>query len=359
MTEKVVIEAPVTRSVATQIGKAPLKTISKRTRRIQAKPQVRTVGIQCDLLKGKPVAKPPLRECDDEMSDDEDEVDTFQNDPDFLVESDPDDSGSESDDETVAFPLGEVVRPSDEKQFLVSESALCALLKTCQRCGRHCDTVVHHCQGMMVSTMSTCSAGHVLEWKSQSTHNSLPWGNLTTAAAIFFSGSNASKVIRLFEILKLQTFSKRTFFRIQKSYLVPSVVEVWNFERERNVVERLGKQLILGGDARCDSPGYSAKYGFYSLMDLDSQTVLDIQCNEVKGSTHMELEGLKRGLLKLKAERLNIKSLITDRHVMVKKFMKGEEEIIHNFDVRHVAKDVSKKLEGLAKKRGQRLLSLG
>ncbi|XP_064599603.1 52 kDa repressor of the inhibitor of the protein kinase-like [Liolophura sinensis] len=30
MTEKVVIEAPVTRSVATQIGKAPLKTISKR-----------------------------------------------------------------------------------------------------------------------------------------------------------------------------------------------------------------------------------------------------------------------------------------------------------------------------------------
>ncbi|XP_064598560.1 uncharacterized protein LOC135464916 [Liolophura sinensis] len=208
---------------------------------------------------------------------------------------------------------------------------------------------------MMVSTMSTCSAGHVLEWKSQATHNSLPWGNLTTAAAIFFSGSNASKVIRLFEILKLQTFSKRTFFRIQKSYLVPSVVEVWNFERERNVVERLGKQLILGGDARCDSPGYSAKYGSYSLMDLDSQTVLDIQliqCNEVKGSTHMELEGLKRGLLKLKAERLNIKSLITDRHVMVKKFMKGEEEIIHNFDVWHFAKGVSKKLEGLAKKKG-------
>ena len=42
-----------------------------------------------------------------------------------------------------------------------------------------------------------------------------------------------------------------------------------------------GKQIVLGGDARCDSPGYSAKYGSYSLMDLETNKILDIQLVQV------------------------------------------------------------------------------
>ena len=37
----------------------------------------------------------------------------------------------------------------------------------------------------------------------------------------------------------------------------------------------------LGGDARFDSPGYSAKYGSYTLMDLNSKKVIDIQLLQV------------------------------------------------------------------------------
>ena len=42
-----------------------------------------------------------------------------------------------------------------------------------------------------------------------------------------------------------------------------------------------GKELILGGDGRCDSPGHSAKYGSYSLMDLEQNRILDSQLVQV------------------------------------------------------------------------------
>ena len=39
--------------------------------------------------------------------------------------------------------------------------------------------------------------------------------------------------------------------------------------------------LKLGGDARCCSPGHTAKFGSYSLMDLDTSKVVEIQLVQV------------------------------------------------------------------------------
>ena len=33
---------------------------------------------------------------------------------------------------------------------------------------------------------------------------------------------------------------------------------------------------VLGGDAKCDSPGYSAKFGSYSLKDLNTNKIVDV-----------------------------------------------------------------------------------
>ncbi len=59
---------------------------------------------------------------------------------------------------------------------------------------------------------------------------------------------------------------------------------------------------MLAGDARCDSPGYNAKFGTYTLMHADgchqsgSRKIVDtqlVQVSEVKNSNHMEPEGMK------------------------------------------------------------------
>lgn len=50
--------------------------------------------------------------------------------------------------------------------------------------------------------------------------------------------------------------------------------------------------LKLGGDARCCSPGHTAKFGSYSLMDLDTSKVVEIQLVQVNIIIHLEWMGI-------------------------------------------------------------------
>lgn len=70
------------------------------------------------------------------------------------------------------------------------------------------------------------------------------------------------------------------------------------------------------------------------------QIIFQLQSNEVKGSSHMELEGLKRGLdFLIEGNHLNVTTLVTDRHVMIKKYMReNQPDVKHYFDVWHIAK---------------------
>ena len=53
----------------------------------------------------------------------------------------------------------------------------------------------------------------------------------------------------------------------------------------------------------------------------------------------MELSGLKKSLSFLHSHSVKVGSLVTDRHVQVKKYMRTEQpDINHWFDVWHVAK---------------------
>ena len=68
------------------------------------------------------------------------------------------------------------------------------------------------------------------------------------------------------------------------------VKEAWEEQQEFVMADlQAHDKLVLAGDGRCDSPGHSAKYGTYTLMQADStqlrgaQKVVDfqlIQCTE-------------------------------------------------------------------------------
>ena len=150
---------------------------------------------------------------------------------------------------------------------------------------------------------------------------------------------------------------KSTFFRHQRELLFPSIKTVWS-RQQMNLIGLLrarGDGIVLGGDGRADSMGHSAKYGTYTCIELLWNCIVDIHIetsSEVGGSYHMELEGLKRSL-DLLTDWLDVNTLVTDRHRQIAKYIReNHNSIVHLFDIWHVSKAVSKKLEAAAKLKG-------
>ena len=42
-----------------------------------------------------------------------------------------------------------------------------------------------------------------------------------------------------------------------------------------------GRDLVLGGDGRADSPGHCAKFGSYTMLELHANVVIDVQLVQV------------------------------------------------------------------------------
>uniref|UniRef100_A0A3Q3B4V4 THAP-type domain-containing protein n=1 Tax=Kryptolebias marmoratus TaxID=37003 RepID=A0A3Q3B4V4_KRYMA len=246
--------------------------------------------------------------------------------------------------------LGDVADscPSAERKYIVFESCLRTLFAVCVVCSGACDVTMRLIMGTMVAVSSVCKRtdAHTRVWYSQSVHNRMPVGNLMIAAATMFSGCPAAIARNLFQHMGVGTYSLRTYFSLQRCYLIPAIRRLWSAKQQAMLMKRKGIPLRLGGYARCCSPGHSAKYGSYSLMDLSTGEVLTthlVQCNEVQSRAAMELEGLKRGIGFLQRHGLSVAELTSGRHVQVCKWLRTEmPNIRHRFDVRRVSK-VSKK----------------
>ena len=133
----------------------------------------------------------------------------------------------------------------------------------------------------MIGTESVCTKGHVSQWESQKCHNRMPWSNLLLAGAVVFSGINFSKCLRFLKHLNVPAICPSTFSRIQSAYVVPATLFTWDFHQTELLDQYQGRVVTLGGDARCDSPGFSAKFGSYTLMDLELGKVVDFQFVQV------------------------------------------------------------------------------
>ncbi|CAH1242454.1 Hypp6723 [Branchiostoma lanceolatum] len=105
------------------------------------------------------------------------------------------------------------------------------------------------------------------------------------------------QALNVFQHLKCQSVSIRTFFRHQQMYLQSSIRRVWQTQQER-LLNTAQQPLILGGDGCADSPGHSAKYGAYTMMDLRTSRILTIhlvqQGREKAGETPVYHEYFER-----------------------------------------------------------------
>ncbi|XP_056449822.1 uncharacterized protein LOC130385362 isoform X1 [Gadus chalcogrammus] len=233
------------------------------------------------------------------------------------------------------------------------------LFNACPVCTRACEVTTQRL-GTFLSVKQQCPhCTFGRRWNSQPILGSTPAGNLHLSAAVYLSGASFLKIEKVFKAMKLQLFRYETFRRHAKSFIEPAVIHQGKVLNDLNL-QRLSQEemVILGGDMRADSPGHSAKYGSYTMMDLHTKTIVDIQLvqsNEVGGSTHMEKEGLKRSLALLESRGVHLDCIVTDRHPQVQKFLR-ERNMTHYYDVWHFAKGISKKLLAISKQKdGEKL----
>ena len=111
----------------------------------------------------------------------------------------------------------------------------------------------------------------------------MPYGNLILSAAIMFAGANPAKHLRILDFAGIQNISLKTYMTVQSAYLTPTIIDVWKKSQEALVqeIKDNARTLQLAGDARCCSPGHTAKFGSYSLMDLHTGKILDLQLIQV------------------------------------------------------------------------------
>ncbi|KAA0702421.1 hypothetical protein E1301_Tti017039 [Triplophysa tibetana] len=244
-------------------------------------------------------------------------------------------------------------------KYIVFESCLRELFDTCPICKTKCHVHFRR-MGTYVSYSQLCpKCSYNRKWQSQPVIGSTPVGNLLVSAAICFSGASYFKFKKICNSMQLRIIHYDSFRRHTRNYLEPAIIHKWNVD-QNNLFRKLQevRKVAVAGEMRAVSAGDIAKFGSYTLMHLDSNTILDMQlvhCNEVDGSYHMEKEGLKRCLDHLDSNGLAVEYIITGRHPKTQKFLR-ECNIVQFYDVWHFKKGLSKKLDKLSQKKGCEIL---
>ena len=206
------------------------------------------------------------QDIESEMSDvSMNDISMNDNDSDYVPEIES------SDDEDEHFHTQEANHVKDRK-CIVFESNLDELFNFCGKCGSPVISKTKYFIGAMVGYKVSCHAGHTYTWTSGPVERKQPSLNLMSAASIVTTGCTYSRFFSVANAMNLQLFSQPTYDKLQKEFFFPCIQEAW-IREEENVREELKKEesIIVSGDGRCDSPGHTAKYCSYTLMDTSSR----------------------------------------------------------------------------------------
>ena len=242
-------------------------------------------------------------------------------DPSYIPSKSEENDDDEEEEVSMAVPSKlKPQTPQNDSKFLVFMEQLDKLLHRRPTCGAVVSKRGTSTRRSRLCVTLKCKNGHIKIWKSQPILKGMAAGNLLLASTILLSGATYTKIVSLSEILNWKMFSEKTFYNIQNMYLFPVINEAWQAEQNSVFSELEIEDLWLSGDGRCDSPGHSAKYGTYTMIDQFSDKIIDfqiVQVSEVTSSNAMEREGFKRCMENIHDRGANIKVVATDRHVSI------------------------------------------
>ena len=97
-------------------------------------------------------------------------------------------------------------------------------------------------------------------------------------SAMLYSGLNIQQFLRFCQFVGVTHTSPTTYYRFQRLYAAPTVHQEYKSMETRVVEECCNKEgIVVSGDCRMDSPGFSAVKGTYTLMDHDTGLLLSME----------------------------------------------------------------------------------
>jgi hypothetical protein len=93
------------------------------------------------------------------------------------------------------------------------------------------------------------------------------------SALSMLTGLRMEQTVEFMKQMNVATGSRATFYRIQKDYVNPIIWLTWIEMKEELYDEMRGKELRVMGDGQFDSPGYSASYCFYTVVESTTDKV--------------------------------------------------------------------------------------
>lgn len=285
------------------------------------------------------------------------------------VELDPDYVASSQSSQTSTTPSESAEclnSPHGKRILLVYEENLRQLLRFCPQCGspvNEDEIDERENDGSQYTIKLNCLNNCNFTWQSQPSIPGLKGeGNLALSAGLFFSGIQFAKFEQFASTINLKSIGEDCYYNLREKHVYPTIDTHWEREQSR-VFDKLKGRLepvTLAGDGRCDSPGHCAKYGTYTMLDVETDLVVDfkvVSVCEVKNSNAMEKKGFIETLNTIEAAGVDVAGISTDSHPQIKKYMREEEkQKKHHIDPWHACKNVTKKLRAVSKKKGSEKL---
>ena len=213
-------------------------------------------------------------------------VDDDGNDSSFQVSFEELDDIIESDAENPVDSMGKYENMYSAPKYIVFEDELLKLFKLCAICGEDVLEKGLVKRGSALKVTTLCKNSHTHEWNSQAQVKRAAAGNLLLSRAILFTGNTFSRASEMASIVNLAFPGESDYLQYQNKHLLPVINERWQQEKASVLTDLLDRESVtLLGDGRCDSPGYSAKYGTYTLMDEETKKIVDFEVSHVKQTT--------------------------------------------------------------------------
>ena len=129
-----------------------------------------------------------------------------------------------------------------------------------------------------VDVKTTCGYALKLEWLCEAMHRGFWYSfpiyaaglfiNYIVKSALVLSGMNYHQFLRFCRFVNLSHTSPSSYARNQQLYAAPAILQEYISMRDSIVMDIKSKgPVVLSGDGRMDSPGFSATKAIYSFME--------------------------------------------------------------------------------------------